>query len=341
MTHTTIESAIKAVAFALFCVAALCSATTGRAEDHIIFTANQGWLSRIYVLRMDGSVERFFEYEFYRFVDMEVVDNELYVSEAFAPRVYKVDIATGDLDVVIDDWSLYYFYGLAFDGTYLYVAEWDLNRYDIGGHYDSRASFDGDIFGSAWNGEYFWTLDDTNLIQCWDLSTWPTMTPVTELNFAPPSPECRGLWFDGEHYWSAESIEGALGYIYRFDAEGTVVEQWLAPGFQGWGACVIRDPAAHVGARLADGEPALRLVVEEGAGRGSDVGFAFHLERPGPVTLDVYDVRGARIALLFDGSLGRGDHLVVWDAQGVAAGVYFGRLRTGTRSISRKLLLIR
>jgi hypothetical protein len=46
------------------------------------------------------------------------VDGQLYVAEAFAPRVYKVDPATGDLQVFIDDWSLYYFYDVAFDGTY-------------------------------------------------------------------------------------------------------------------------------------------------------------------------------------------------------------------------------
>jgi len=62
---------------------------------------------------------------------MAVVNNELYVAEAFAPRVLKVNLETGELDVIIDDWSLYYFYDLAFDGTYFYVTEWDLNRYDI------------------------------------------------------------------------------------------------------------------------------------------------------------------------------------------------------------------
>ncbi|MBD3335169.1 MAG: hypothetical protein GF355_06600, partial [Candidatus Eisenbacteria bacterium] len=67
------------------------------AADHIVFTANQGWLSRIYVMDMNGAVERFFEYEFYRFYDMEVVGGELYVAEGYAPRLYRVDIETGDL----------------------------------------------------------------------------------------------------------------------------------------------------------------------------------------------------------------------------------------------------
>ncbi|MGB2805242.1 MAG: hypothetical protein WBD64_10160, partial [Candidatus Zixiibacteriota bacterium] len=89
------------------------TSTAGRySEDVIVYTAHQDWLSRIYVLRMNGTVIDFFEYSFYFFADLEVVNNEVYVAEAFAPRAYKVDLYTGALDLVIDDWSLYYFYDL-------------------------------------------------------------------------------------------------------------------------------------------------------------------------------------------------------------------------------------
>jgi len=210
-------------------------------EDIIVYTAHQGWLSRIYLLRTDGSVITFFEYEFYYLADLEVVNNEVYVAEAFAPRVLQVDLDTGDLDVVVDDWSLYYFYDLAFDGTYFYLNEWDLNRYDINGTKDGMASFDGPARGGAWDGAYYWTLnDEENVIKCWDISQWPTITEVPENAFAPPSPHCRGLWFDGQHFWTAESIEDTLGYIYQFDYDWSVIKQWLEPAFQGWSACVVR-----------------------------------------------------------------------------------------------------
>jgi outer membrane protein assembly factor BamB len=113
------------VTLAAFVVAAPAVAL---AEDTMVFTANQDFLSRIYLLDTDGSVITYHEYAFYRWVGMEVVDGELYVAEAFAPRVYKVDPVSGDLQVFIDDWSLFYFYDVAFDGTYFYVDEWDLNR---------------------------------------------------------------------------------------------------------------------------------------------------------------------------------------------------------------------
>jgi hypothetical protein len=211
-----------------------------QSTDAIIFTANQDFLSRIYILKMDGTVHNYFQYDFYRFADMEVVNNELYACDAFAPRMYRVDPATGDLDLIIDDWSLFYFYDLAFDGIYFYVDEWDLNRYDINGVYNGTASFNETVYGSAWDGQYYWTLGDENIIKCWDISGWPIMTAVLDSNFIPPTDSCRGLWYDGEYFWSAES-GNTVGKIYKFNRNGNIIQQWNEPAFSGWGACVIED----------------------------------------------------------------------------------------------------
>ena len=130
------------------------------------------------------------------------------------------DLETGDLYVVVDDWSLYYFYDVAFDDTYFYVTEWDLNRYEFDGTKDGIASFGEDTMGSAWDGSYYWTLNDLNQIKCWDVSAWPALTELSENAFAPPSDNCRGLWFDGQYFWTAEDIDGVLGRIYQFDYDG-------------------------------------------------------------------------------------------------------------------------
>lgn len=212
--------------------------------EMIVYTAHQDWMSRVYLLRMDGSVIGYFHYDYYFLADTEVVNNEVYIAEAFAPRGLKLDLDTGDLQVIIDDWSLYYFYDLAFDDTYFYVTEWDLNRYDIDGNKDGMASFDEDVYGGAWDGVYYWTLTDEAVIKCWDISAWPTLVELPANAFAPPTPACCGLWFDGRYFWSAENIDGQLGYIYQFDYNGKVLRQWLEPAFRGWSACaVIRHPA--------------------------------------------------------------------------------------------------
>ncbi len=208
--------------------------------DLIVFTANQGWLSRIYVLNSQGAVLRYFEYEYYIFSDLEIADNELYATDWVAPRLYQIDIDTGALDVIVDDWSLISMYDVAWDGQYFYIKEWSLNRYSFQGSWDSSTSFSESLRGSAWDSTYYWTLNSDGHIQCWDISAWPTITELPEHAFDPPSSACRGLWFDGEYFWTAESIDGTLGYIYQFGYDGQVVNQLLAPAFRGYAAGVIK-----------------------------------------------------------------------------------------------------
>lgn len=211
-----------------------------QADDVIVFTAHQSWNSRIYVTDMNGQVLDWHQYDMYRLCDLEIVNGEVHVVDAFAPRSFIVDLETWELELVIDDWLLFYFYDLAFDGEYLYVTEWDMNRYLPDGTKDSSTGFDGDVFGSCWDGSYLWTLGDDATLRCWDIGKWPDIEEIPSLAFSPPGDSCRGLWHDGEYFWSAEALESAPGLIYRFDGSGTVISQHMAPAFTGWSACVYQ-----------------------------------------------------------------------------------------------------
>jgi hypothetical protein len=318
----------------------LAVATPVFAGDAMVYTAHQEWPSRIYVLRMNGAVHHYFEYEFCRFNGVEVVNGEFYVAEAFAPRVYKVDLLTGDLDVFIDDWSLFYFYDVAFDGTYFYVDEWDLNRYDKNGDFDSRAGFDEDVLGSAFADGYYWTLNDANRIRCWDLTGWPSVVEVPENAFTPPTPECRGLWFDGLHFWSAES-KNVLGLIYKFDANGNVVRQWTEPAFSGWGACVVPDFATGVRSVSAIGGLELRFEPISPNPTRTHTTIRFALPRSAHARLSLHDASGRLVSRLLAGELGPGHHDLPWNAGALANGVYFWRLEAGGETISRKMVVSR
>jgi flagellar hook assembly protein FlgD len=64
------------------------------------------------------------------------------------------------------------------------------------------------------------------------------------------------------------------------------------------------------------------------------------------VDLAVYDVAGRRVATLFAGLKGAGDHSVQWNGVGddghrVSAGIYFCRIQAGNTSVTRKLVVMR
>ncbi|MBN1826040.1 MAG: DNRLRE domain-containing protein [Candidatus Eisenbacteria bacterium] len=70
------------------------------------------------------------------------------------------------------------------------------------------------------------------------------------------------------------------------------------------------------------------------------------LPEAGPVTLDIYDLRGRSVAHPVDGSAGAGSHVVVWDGRDdrgeeIPAGIYFCRLRAGNLEKTQKAIRLR
>jgi hypothetical protein len=74
--------------------------------------------------------------------------------------------------------------------------------------------------------------------------------------------------------------------------------------------------------------------------------FSLSLPAAGPVTLDLYDLRGRRVATLVDGTLSAGTHTVPWsgtDVSGrpVSSGVYYARLRAQGRELTQRVNVVR
>jgi len=68
----------------------------------------------------------------------------------------------------------------------------------------------------------------------------------------------------------------------------------------------------------------------------------FDLPDRQPVKVTVYNVLGEAVGVLLERTLPAGRHHVVWDASGMASGVYFYRLQAGKKFIStEKLILLR
>ncbi|MFO7915946.1 MAG: M14 family zinc carboxypeptidase [Candidatus Krumholzibacteriales bacterium] len=67
---------------------------------------------------------------------------------------------------------------------------------------------------------------------------------------------------------------------------------------------------------------------------------------PAPVTLEVFDVSGRRVASILDRSMTPGRHSVRWDGTGdgglkLASGIYFMRLSVSGQAVSKKMVLLK
>jgi hypothetical protein len=94
------------------------------------------------------------------------------------------------------------------------------------------------------------------------------------------------------------------------------------------------EPASDLGLRTTPNPTHLVTSVE------------FNLARAERVRLDLFDVTGARIRTLLEGTVAAGVNRVVWDGteedgHTVPSGIYMIRLRAGERSLSTRLLVIR
>lgn len=69
--------------------------------------------------------------------------------------------------------------------------------------------------------------------------------------------------------------------------------------------------------------------------------ITFKIPRTARVTIKVFDISGQEIASLVDRDYPTGTHSTVWDASGIAAGVYIYRLQADGFSQSKRLTLIK
>ncbi|MDZ7269574.1 MAG: CotH kinase family protein [candidate division KSB1 bacterium] len=67
----------------------------------------------------------------------------------------------------------------------------------------------------------------------------------------------------------------------------------------------------------------------------------FHLPAGGRVSLTILAGDGRRVATLWEGDMSHGEHVLRWQARGLASGVYFCRLQAGEQVAVRKLMIAR
>lgn len=124
---------------------------------------------------------------------------------------------------------------------------------------------------------------------------------------------------------------------HQFGAVGT---------FNAWGVNLLVQPAGAAGTDDASLPAATRLVGNSPNPFNPRTTIAFDLARPGPVRLDIYDLRGRLVRRLVDAALPAGRHEAAWDGRddqggAAASGLYFCRLHSSGGASVHKMALVR
>jgi len=72
-----------------------------------------------------------------------------------------------------------------------------------------------------------------------------------------------------------------------------------------------------------------------------ETSIEFILETPDRVTIEIFNVSGARVSTLVNDNFTQGSHTVKWDASAMPAGFYFYTLQTSQTMITKKALIVR
>ena len=57
--------------------------------------------------------------------------------------------------------------------------------------------------------------------------------------------------------------------------------------------------------------------------------------------MSVYNIRGQVVEVLVDRNMNAGYHNIIWNANGIASGMYFVRVEAGTNTAIQKLMLLK
>ncbi|OGC92833.1 MAG: hypothetical protein A2W25_01230 [candidate division Zixibacteria bacterium RBG_16_53_22] len=73
----------------------------------------------------------------------------------------------------------------------------------------------------------------------------------------------------------------------------------------------------------------------------ASITISYSLPAPGPVSLDIYDILGRKVATLFEGVMPAGESRAFWNAKEMPSGLYFARLIVGERQETVRMVLLK
>jgi hypothetical protein len=184
-------------------------------------------------------------------------------------------------------------------------------RYD---HAHVRVSVDGEVWTTVWSNPEEIT-DNAWVQQEIDISPVASGQPTVYLR------------------WTMGTTDGGWTYC-----------GWNVDDVELWAIECVEDPSA---ARdLEDRRVAAQLARVQPNPFTPDTRLCYALPAADHVRLWIADAQGRRVALLVDGPQPAGHHVISWDARDafgspIGSGIYFVRLETGGKMLTRRLTLVR
>jgi photosystem II stability/assembly factor-like uncharacterized protein len=151
-----------------------------------------------------------------------------------------------------------------------------------------------------------------------------------------------GVWYttNGGSNWKqfGNGLPNVVSYDMRLTPENRLVVATFGRGMWSTDAVTaIESPQAHPAALTLHGNYPNPF----GAGFGDETTLRFSLQSPANITLEVFDAAGRRVATPAAGRHDAGTHAARFDAAQLPAGTYFAVLRSGSQSVTRKMVLLR
>ena len=185
--------------------------------------------------------------------------------------------------------------------------------------------------------------------------TWTNVTgdlPIQPVNTLVVDPDYPSAWYIGTDVGVWTSINGGVNWtpfdtglpnVFVADLEIRRATHKLAAGTYGRGMWESDIPLLSTGMETAGSVgSSLQLMLDPPYPNpvADQTVFRFAARHEGPVSLDIYDVRGRLVDHLADGSHGDGYiRTITWSADGIASGVYFMRLSAGNLSKVRRVVI--
>jgi len=166
-------------------------------------------------------------------------------------------------------------------------------------------------------------------------------------NFNSQGFERAIIWFDGTEFGTITRAEG-LPHEQIYDAEVREVEGgyeiWLACASRGIGVLTVMT-GGPVSVAATSSIPLMLSPNLPNPFRSSTT-IGYSIERPGNVSLSIFDVGGRLVRTLVDGQKSEGRYIASWDAidergQQVQSGTYFARIEANGRIEHTRMTLVR